>query len=276
MKGNGAPTGAKNGFWQTLAGFFRRDTAASSARRRLNACRASLLAVLASPVLPVPLLDPVRELARHCSAFAEYPDPDETAPFLDTLESLAKRAKALTTRQTAWNAHTAELYARMGECAADLRLALEERARAAARNDANTETAAARARIQEAAALLADKTNRLPESMRPFVAGMGDATAKLLDWTENNPAKSAHPHKFLVKYLTAANAALEEYLRLAANGVDEERLAELTARLHTLLPRLEAAFAQEYQGVLRNDTLRLAASLQTLDVLLKMDGRGDA
>ena len=78
--------------------------------------------------------------------------------------------------------------------------------------------------------------------------------------------------RFLKRYLAATHNIADTHLRLARENVITPDIVDTLARGKDMLVRLKAAFAREHSLLLQNDITDFSAELNTLDILLKMDG----
>jgi hypothetical protein len=71
--------------------------------------------------------------------------------------------------------------------------------------------------------------------------------------------------------LPAAHTILDEHLRLSEKA-DHEHVQKSLAHGAIMLQKLATAFQNEHGHLLRDDSMRFNAEMNTLDKLLKMDG----
>jgi len=120
--------------------------------------------------------------------------------------------------------------------------------------------------------LLLEKKNRLPQELATHTETLAVAAADILACIREDLEDRPAGRRFLSRYLPSAHKILDERLRL------EERAGHAHMRdgLESgaaMLERLAAAFQEEHGHLLRNDLMRFNAEMNTLDKLLKMDGR---
>lgn len=272
-----AATPPKRGFWSRLFG----SAAPQEPERQesLNRCRARFLAAHASPSLPTPLRTVVDTLALQCAALADalVDLQDEAESFLPRLEEHSSALAHLTESPTRrpWNAHTADLYVQLTELSAGMAFVLDEHARAQALSGTvrNADRFAATAAVREALIALGHQKTFLPEPLAVHIDAMDATAERILVWTERNPEKCRPALRFMRRYLEGANTMLDEYVRLVQSGITGNRLADTESAVAAMLPKLQGAFAEEYQALLKNDCLHFSAALRTLDVLLRLEKR---
>ncbi|MCL1890135.1 MAG: 5-bromo-4-chloroindolyl phosphate hydrolysis family protein [Desulfovibrionaceae bacterium] len=120
--------------------------------------------------------------------------------------------------------------------------------------------------------LLLEKKSRLPQELAAHTETLAVAAADILACIREDPEDRPAGRRFLSRYLPAAHKILDERLRLEERA-GHARMRDGLESGAAMLERLAAAFQEEHGHLLRNDLMRFNAEMNTLDKLLKMDGR---
>ncbi len=113
----------------------------------------------------------------------------------------------------------------------------------------------------------------LPPVMQSSVKALAESATAILGCMAEDGRDVEPGKKFLKRYLTATHDVLDKYQRLRRDAAANPDATLALTQSEEVLVRLEHAFAQEHQALLRNDIDAFSADLKVLDTLLKMDGR---
>lgn len=117
------------------------------------------------------------------------------------------------------------------------------------------------------------KLVQLPQSVRPVAEAIAVSAGNILDSMSRDSRDMEPGHRFLNRYLKAAHTVTDKHVQLARENVVTPEIIEALAKSEEMFSRLDGAFAQEHERLLRNDVSDFSANLQVLDTLLKMDGK---
>ena len=125
--------------------------------------------------------------------------------------------------------------------------------------------------VESAKKLLAKK-DYLPESVQPVLDSIADSTLKMVKHMQDDPADKTTGISFFKRYLKHTHSVLDEYSRLKKLDVSSDANEQAFNRAHEVLDRLGKAFLNEYEFMLKNDTVNFTAELNALDSFMKMHG----
>ncbi len=125
-------------------------------------------------------------------------------------------------------------------------------------------------RMQELAGLAArllEQRKLLPPDLATPLSRIASLSLDMLQSMREDPEDRRSGMAFLGRYLPKIGHIVDEYLRMQTvnPSLPRERTAEV-------LERLARAFAEEKNGMARNDNINYAAEIDALDSLLKMRG----
>ncbi len=260
--------------------FYGQSKKASRQQRLLLSNAAKIKETIAAKALPEPLKAPLDRLGAQCLQLVYAKKILANASATDLLQRvetftdnlLAIGATPNQNRLDSVLMETVKLNAAFAELLKDQ----PDTAKQRSRND-STDPAKAPSPLLEAYSAsglqLLQKLPRLPKNLQNHVRGIQAATEKILHCMRNDPEDLAPGGKFLDRYLAATHKVVDEYIRLSGQNTANENVAKALARTGELLSRLEKAFNDEHGRLLQNDALNFTAELNTLDTLLKMQGR---
>ncbi|MDR2488057.1 MAG: 5-bromo-4-chloroindolyl phosphate hydrolysis family protein [Desulfovibrio sp.] len=124
-----------------------------------------------------------------------------------------------------------------------------------------------------AAMALREKKCVLPPDMQTHISNMVEATENILDYLRASPHDAVATGAFLSRYLTVAQTMLDDYARVSGQECEDDTMSRNAIRSNELLKRLEKAFADERERLLRKDVADFTVNINVLDKLLKMDGK---
>ncbi len=119
---------------------------------------------------------------------------------------------------------------------------------------------------------LLGKAGTVPPELARHVEAIAAESFEILKNMRQDANDRRIGDKFLTRYLPAVHKVVDDYVRLAAENVQQQEIAEALAKADDLMGRIEAAFRDEHAVLLRNDTVNFSAELDALDALLKMGG----
>ena len=125
--------------------------------------------------------------------------------------------------------------------------------------------------FEDKADALQMKIGVFPPEYGKHIEGIVQAVHEIVKNMRDDPADRTPGARFLERYLPTVDKILGEYERFA-NGPGQEKVQADLDRCLGILQRLEAAFIQESENLLRNDALNFSAELDTIDDMLKMKG----
>lgn len=111
---------------------------------------------------------------------------------------------------------------------------------------------------------LLDKTATLPRELGSPVERVGFLSLDMVESMRRDASDRRQGLAFLGRYLPRVHSVVDEYIALG-QGADTSRTSEV-------LGRVAAAFAEEKERMLRNDTMNFTAEVEALDTLLRMRG----
>ncbi len=113
----------------------------------------------------------------------------------------------------------------------------------------------------------------LPPNMQASIKSLAASATCILSCMAEDGRDIEPGRKFLKRYLAATHDVLDKYQRLRRDSFDNPEAAQALIRSEDILVRLEQAFLQEHEALLRNNLDDFSADLNVLDTLLKMEGR---
>ena len=128
------------------------------------------------------------------------------------------------------------------------------------------------AEFEASLSLLRKKKKRLSPALHKDMEILVRAAGGILDCMREDPEDRPAGTRFLTRYLPAAHTILDEHMRLGESAAHAHVQQSLKSGA-IMLERLAAAFQKEHDHLLRDDIMRFNAEMNTLDKLLKMDGR---
>jgi len=128
------------------------------------------------------------------------------------------------------------------------------------------------AEFEASLTLLRKKKKLLSPALHKAADTLIRAAGGILDGMHEDAEERPAGARFLDRYLPAAHTILDEHIRLSESA-DRALVRESLENGAAMLERLAAAFQKEHDHLLRNNAMLFTAEMNTLDKLLKMDGR---
>lgn len=98
---------------------------------------------------------------------------------------------------------------------------------------------------------------------------------KILAEIKRDPGDLKTARQFLSYYLDATITILAKYVKLSAQGVDDQGIRNSLARTGAMLDTIGAAFEKQLARLLTNDVMDLDTELSLLEKTIKLEGLGE-
>ena len=127
-------------------------------------------------------------------------------------------------------------------------------------------------KFRDSAESLLKKRRLLPDEIRPTLNGIVTSILAIINCMLEDPRDVRLGSKFLNRYLPATHDLVNRYIKLSQSKNLTPEIEATLAKSEVILKRLGDAFAKEHIRLLQNDVTDFSADLNTLDMLLKMQG----
>lgn len=108
-------------------------------------------------------------------------------------------------------------------------------------------------------------------SVKEQVEKLKAIAENIIGYLEEHPEKIGQARQFIDYYQDTASSLLQKYVELQDTGLGTEEVKRLKANTSHALEKLNFAFEQQFQKLMRNEMLDMDAEIRLLDQTIKME-----
>ncbi|MGN0131814.1 MAG: 5-bromo-4-chloroindolyl phosphate hydrolysis family protein [Lachnospiraceae bacterium] len=108
-------------------------------------------------------------------------------------------------------------------------------------------------------------------SVKEQVEKLKAIAENIIGYLEEHPEKIGQARQFIDYYQDTASSLLQKYVELQDSGLGTEEVKRLKANTSHALEKLNFAFEQQFQKLMRNEMLDMDAEIRLLDQTIKME-----
>lgn len=108
-------------------------------------------------------------------------------------------------------------------------------------------------------------------SVKEQVEKLKAIAENIIGYLEEHPEKIGQARQFIDYYQDTASSLLQKYVELQDSGLGTEEVKRLKANTSHALEKLNFAFEQQFQKLMRNEMLDMDAEIRLLDRTIKME-----